>query len=183
MLIRHIVWILCVAAWTGCSSQTAIVNSLPRDAKSLADLLNDYRIKNGLPPIRSSVSLTRVATAHVTDLQNHFEKGKLCNLHSWSSHGSWTPCCYTGEQVQCMWNKPREITKYKADGYEITVSAFTTARPDAMTPWLAVDRWAHSDPHRAVILNEGQWANFPWKAMGAAESDNYASAWFGQEAD
>ncbi len=167
---------------TFCTAQTAIVDSLPRSGVSLAELINEYRVKNGLRAIPVSRSLTRVAEAHVKDLQKNYQPGE-CNLHSWSANGPWKSCCYTGKEFACMWNKPREISGYKGDGYEITVGAHSTLPGDAMNPWLAVNEWAHSNPHRAVILNEGEWADSKWKAIGAAQSSNYASAWFGLEGD
>jgi len=170
---------------TFCSSTTD-VSDLPQNSKSLSDLINAYRVRQGLTAIPISPALTRVAMAHVQDLERQRDRDdSKCNLHSWSAGGPWSACCYKndGSESACMWSKPREIAAYKGDGFEIAAAAFSTQRRDAMSPWIAIDRWAHSDGHRMVILNDDKWKDLHWKAMGAAISDHYASAWFGTESN
>ncbi|NKB70497.1 MAG: CAP domain-containing protein [Candidatus Latescibacteria bacterium] len=150
-------------------------------SNSLAEDINQYRLEQGLQAIPVSVSLTKVAQAHVADSeQNSFSNG--CNLHSWSDQGDWTPCCYTNDhaQAQCMWDKPREISGgvYSGNGFEI--SAYNSRM---ITPQGALEGWQGSSGHHNVILNRDIWADSNWQAMGAAVSTHYAVVWFGMESD
>jgi hypothetical protein len=142
-------------------------------------LLMEYRRAKGLPPIPLSPSLSFVARAHVRDLQGHPPTGK-CNGHSWSADGAWTPCCYTDDhaRAQCMWDKPRELTRYPGNGYEI--SAWNSGQQDADS---ALSCWKGSPLHNAVIVNSGVWARIRWKAVGVGIYGSYAVVWFGEEAD
>lgn len=149
------------------------------EAFELYELIMAYRAENDLPEIPLSPSLTAVAEAHVADLND--QPGTTdgeCNLHSWSDQGSWTACCYTPDhaEAQCMWNKPRELSDYPGNGYEI--SAMSTF----MTPSGALGLWQNSSGHNAVILNEGIWSD-PWGAIGVGIAGQYAHVWFGREAD
>ena len=153
---------------------------LTNDEKVLYDLIMQYRKSKKLPKIPLSKSLTIVAQAHAIDLSKHkpdFDKG--CNGHSWSSDGKWTSCCYTDDhaQAKCMWNKPRELTNYKDNGYEI-VNYATNA-----TPKIALDSWKKSSGHNQVIINEGVWKKATWNAIGIGIKDGYACVWFGKTLD
>lgn len=77
-----------------------------------------------------------------------------------------------------MWNKPREMTAYKGDGFEI--ATFYSA---GMTPEIALDSWKKSKGHHEVIINKGIWKAMKWRAMGVSVYDNYAVVWFGTERD
>ncbi|MBA2661181.1 MAG: hypothetical protein H0U74_02720 [Bradymonadaceae bacterium] len=144
----------------------------------LFDAINAYRQENSLAPIALSYSLTAVARAHVKDLNDHRATVLVgtCNMHSWSGHGPWSACCYTPDHAQasCMWNKPREITNYPGNGYEISAS---TANPTT-----ALSLWKNSSGHNAVILNQGIWTQ-TWRAMGIGAEGGYAHVWFGRELD
>jgi len=142
-------------------------------------LLMDYRNSKGLPAIPLSPNLSFVAKTHVRDLQAHPPAGK-CNFHSWSDDGLWTPCCYTDDhaRARCMWDKPRELTKYPGNGYEI--SSWSSGQN---TPEAAFTGWKGSPLHNAVIVNSGAWARIKWKAVGVGIYGSYAVVWFGEEAD
>ncbi len=144
----------------------------------LINEVNAYRMKNGKAAIPASSSLCIVAETHVNDSATNNPAAGDCNLHSWSDQGSWFACCYTPDhaQAQCMWDKPRELTMYPGDGYEISYSG-----PN--DPVGAVNAWSGSMGHNTVMLNLGQWENFPFSAMGAAIGQGYAHVWFGQEID
>ncbi len=147
--------------------------------REIVDLLNDYRAQNGLGAVPCSPSLMLVADTHVHDLdENQPHAVANCNLHSWSDQGTWSACCYTADhaQAQCMWDKPRELTVYTGNGYE-------NAAAGASSPSGALDMWKNSSAHNAVMLNEGIWANHPWKAVGAALYQGYAVLWFGEQTD
>lgn len=149
------------------------------EAGKLVRLVNEYRAQNGLSKIPLSPSLCAVGQAHAVDLsRNRSSFGNQCNLHSWSSNGEWSPCCYTDDHAQaaCMWKKPGELTSYKGYGYE-------NAHAGSPTPEGALNSWKNSTGHNEVILNRGQWANNKWKALGAGSYRNYWVLWFGEESD
>lgn len=150
--------------------------------KAMAEAVNRYRQSRGLERLPLSASLSRVAQAHLADLEANHRPGGRCNMHSWSPRGDWTPCCYTPDHAQaaCMWNKPKELTggAYSTPGYEI-VAHYS----EAMTPAMAVEIWRDSAPHDAMVLNRGTWARSTWRAMGAAFGRHYAVVWFGESAD
>jgi len=149
------------------------------EAAALYDLIMAYRADNGLPSIPLSRSLTIVAQTHVEDLIAYRSEVLVgtCNLHSWSNHGPWQGCCYTPDHAQasCMWNKPRELTVYTGDGYEISASGVSQAQS-------ALNLWKNSSGHNAVILNQGSWST-PWKAIGIGMGGGYAHVWFGRNVD
>jgi hypothetical protein len=156
----------------------------------LPELINDYRKKNGQPEIKLSSKLSAVAMAHVRDLSTYHPE-QICgpngNLHSWSDNGNWQGkygngnwigCCYPDDHSKkhCMWDKPKEITGYQGNGYEIAHHGSSTAQG-------ALNSWKSSPGHNDVILSKGDWSNFQWKAIGALYGGGYACAWFGMTPD
>jgi hypothetical protein len=77
-----------------------------------------------------------------------------------------------------MWDKPRELSPYKGDGFEI--AAFYS---DGITAQMALDMWKESPSHHDVILQKGIWKTKSFKAMGIGIKGNYACVWFGFEPD
>ena len=160
----------------------APAKAIPPNPVAIA--VNAYRERLGLRSIPLSPRLTQVAEAHVADLEAHFQRGNAagCNMHSWSTQGQWTPCCYTPDHArkECMWDKPREITggAYPGIGYEI-VAYYS----DPITPERALQIWQQSDGHHIMMINRGQWYDNTWRAMGAAIGTHYAVVWFGEEPD
>jgi len=157
----------------------SFAQDLSAEEKKLYDLVMAYRSEKGLPSIPLSKSLTFVAQTHVKDMEQNPPSGD-CNMHSWSSKGKWTACCYTGDhkQAPCMWNKPRELTNYKGNGFEI--SHWSSFGTDAQT---AIYSWKNSSGHNAVIINEGVWKDHPWKAIGVGIFGSYSVIWFGEVED
>jgi hypothetical protein len=149
-------------------------------ADSLVDVINKYRIENNLSEIPVSPSLNTVAETHALDLAKNYVISDECNLHSWSDKGNWTPFCYTSDHsnAQLMWDKPRELTSYEGNGYEIAVY-----RSDTMTVDAALELWKNSEAHLDVILNRGIWKDVKWNAIGGAINKGYAVVWFGEETD
>ena len=148
-------------------------------ALDLIDRVNDYRAGYGLPAIPASRSLCTVASEHTRDLAtNRPHERAGCNLHSWSDAGAWSACCYTSDhaRAECMWDKPRELTSYRGNGYENAARGTETAAE-------ALSAWRGSAGHNAVILNLGTWADTTWRALGADIYDGYAVLWFGEETD
>jgi hypothetical protein len=148
------------------------------DEVQLYRMLMDYRRNSGQPSIPVSPSLSRVARMHVRDLEAHPPSGS-CNLHSWSAYGPWKSVCYSGSECATyMFSKPRELTGYDGNGYEIV--AWSSGR---MLPDHALDLWEGSSTHNSVIVNSGCWERLRWKAVGLAISGSYAVVWFGEESD
>lgn len=148
------------------------------DEAELLELIDAYRAMNGLPSIPISTSMMIVAQTHAEDLAVNNPVTRECNLHSWSDAGTWGGCCYTDDhaQAQCMWDKPRELTDYEGDGFEISASGTPTALS-------ALTAWQGSPGHNDVIINAGIWADYPWGAIGAGMNNGYAVVWFGVAAD
>jgi len=151
----------------------------------LARLINEYRKENHLKPITISRSLSFVARTHACDLAENYKLNRQCNMHSWSDAGNWSACCYTQDhkQARCMWDKPRELTGYPANGYEIS---FYSTRKYSSPEALAADilkGWQESKSHNEVILNQEIWKDIEWKAIGIGISENFATVWFGEVID
>jgi len=149
--------------------------------QDIYEKINIYRVEKGLSPIPLSKSLTYVAQTHVRDLtDNDPFKPNRCNLHSWSSKGSWSSCCYTENQqkAECMWSKPAELTNYRHSGYEIAFWTDESLSPQSFAE-LAVKCWQKSKGHNEVIVNQNTWKDMEWNAMGVGYSDGYAVVWFG----
>lgn len=171
------------------SEETRVIDALKamgvseKEAK-LYYIINAYRESQGLQKLSFSKSLTIVARTHVSDSNNYTpenqrdSRGMQGNLHSWSNHGSWTPVVYTSdhEYAANMWSKPRELTSYTGNGYEI--SSWNSGN---ITPEDALDLWKNSSGHNAVMTTQGNWSDL--KTMGVAIDGKYAHVWFGSAAD
>ena len=153
---------------------------LTAEEEKLYSLIMEYRKGKGLPSIPLSSSLTKVAQAHVKDLHQNRPNQNACNMHSWSSNGDWSSCCYTADhaKAQCMWDKPREMTNYKGNGYEIAYGAYGMNA----TASGALAGWISSSGHHAVMINQGIWKS-PWNAIGIGIYEGFAVVWFGKEVD
>ncbi len=158
----------------------SLVGCNNQQEQALISLIREYRAKKGLDTIPVSQALTLVADKHVQDLMKHnpYASSRKCNLHSWSASGDWSACCYTPDhaRAECMWKKPRELTAYKGNGYEIAFKGRN--RPET-----ALEAWKGSPPHNSVLMNKGQWKDFQWKAMGVSINGGYAVVWFGAKTD
>ena len=171
------------------SEETRVIDVLKamgvseKEAK-LYYIINAYRESKGLQKLSFSKSLTIVARTHVSDSNTYMpenqrdSRGMQGNLHSWSNHGSWTPVVYTSdhEYAANMWSKPRELTSYTGNGYEI--SSWNSGN---ITPEDALDLWKNSSGHNAVMTTQGNWSDL--KTMGVAIDGKYAHVWFGSAAD
>ena len=171
------------------SEETRVIDVLKamgvseKEAK-LYYIINAYRESKGLQKLSFSKSLTIVARTHVSDSNTYMpenqrdSRGMQGNLHSWSNHGSWTPVVYTSdhEYAANMWSKPRELTSYTGNGYEI--SSWYSGN---ITPEDALDLWKNSSGHNAVMTTQGNWSDL--KTMGVAIDGKYAHVWFGSAAD
>ncbi len=188
---KHAIWICMVllSGITPANKKATIFyltceTCISRDELLLYRMINDYREDLGLAAIPLSQSLTIVAQTHVKDLEANKPNRKYCNLHSWSSKGQWTSCCYTDDhdEAECMWNKPGELTTYPDVGYEI---AFYSNFPDdvANLPEASLKAWKMSRGHHTMIINRGEWDDADWQALGVGISGGYAVVWFGESID
>jgi hypothetical protein len=158
---------------------------ISRTEAELFRLINEYRKQKGLPALKLSVSLSYVARTHAKDQTDNYKQGKRCNMHSWSAQGSWTECCYTEnhKQAECMWNKPRELTNYQGDGFEISFwSTYNYPTAEAFAKDI-LNGWKKSQGHNDVIVNKNTWKGVKWKVMGVGINGEYANVWFGKEED
>ena len=171
------------------SEETRVIDALKamgvseKEAK-LYYIINAYRESKGLQKLSFSKSLTIVARTHVSDSNTYTpenqrdSRGMLGNLHIWSIDGRWTPRVYTSdhEYAANMWSKPRELTSYTGNGYQI--SSWNSGN---ITPEDALDLWKNSSGHNAVMTTQGNWSDL--KTMGVAIDGKYAHVWFGSAAD
>jgi len=158
---------------------STFAQDLSDEEKKLYDLVMQHRKEQGLAKIPLSKSLTFVAQTHAKDMEENPATGD-CNLHSWSSKGKWTACCYNDSQsnAPCMWNKPKELTIYEGIGFEI--AHWSTYGTDAQTAFYS---WKNSSGHNSLIINQGIWKNHEWKAIGVGIFGSYAVIWFGTAED
>jgi uncharacterized protein YkwD len=156
---------------------------LTNEERKLYSLIMEYRKSKKLPLIPLSGKMTRVAQAHVRDLADHYnvKHQNMCNPHSWSNKGKWSPCCYTNDhrKAQCMWDKPKEIAGYEATGYEIVYYSSAGASAEE-----GLAGWKVSPGHNPIIINEGSiWSKVKWKAIGIGIYKEYGAVWFGDLED
>ncbi len=161
--------------------------SLSVEELKLYNMIMEYRKSKNLPKIHLSKSLTFVAQEHCRDLvENKPDLKSECNTHSWSDKGKWSSCCYTSDhnKASCMWDKPRELTSYKGDGFEIACgSSDPKYGKFVMTADYALESWKKSVHHNNVIINEAIWKSSKWNAIGIGIKDGFAIVWFGKVLD
>ncbi len=158
---------------------------LTQTEAALFKLINEYRVQHDLPEVKLSTSLSYVARTHAKDQTENYKEGKRCNMHSWSDKGKWSPVCYTPDQKKAkfMWDKPRELTNYQGDGYEISFySTYKYASPEAFAKDI-LDGWKESPNHNDVILNKNVWKSMRWQAIGIGVYGDFADVWFGMDVD
>ncbi len=155
---------------------TSSLDGMESEETKLYNLVNEYRVQNNLPPIPASKALTTVANRHVLDLAENI--GTL--THAWSD------APYDGNDSSTwpnMWTAPQRFnTGYPGNGYE-NAAGSSGFDGSIMTAQQALDSWKKSPSHNAVILNQGQWANLDWNALGVGLYKGYGVLWFGEEVD
>jgi uncharacterized protein YkwD len=155
---------------------------LSAEEQKLYKMIMVYRKSKKLDPIPLSAKMTKVAQTHARDLSHNytFDVKNRCNPHSWSKKGKWTACCYTNDhkEASCMWNKPKELTGYAGNGYEIAY--YSSGGANAQE---GLDGWKLSPGHNPLLINSGIWADMKWQAIGIAIYKEYGLVWFGDAAD
>jgi cell division septation protein DedD len=156
------------------------VKWVTQDEAILFKMINDIRMQNNLQAIPLSPDLCIVAHTHILDLIASKPQENGCSLHSWSGSGKWSACCNTKDLtgIQCMKSKPREITGYLGNGFELIYWG-----DDNATPAEAAALWKQVDASSDMILSRGKWKNYQWKALGVGIIDGYAVLWLGDKAD
>eukprot|EP01125_Pyxidicula_operculata_P006663 TRINITY_DN2295_c0_g1_i1.p1 TRINITY_DN2295_c0_g1~~TRINITY_DN2295_c0_g1_i1.p1 ORF type:complete len:533 (+),score=162.41 TRINITY_DN2295_c0_g1_i1:29-1627(+) len=167
----------------------------------LVDLVNDYRVQNGLSRVPFSQSLMTVGQYHATAMSANDVSctgcASDCGMHSWpppTTPNLWVGCCFprNNSNPTCMWNKPQEITSswskpYPSEGFEN--GAFMYGTPTTGTEAQILANWKASSPHNSVILNIGAWSMVTWNAIGSGMYYNpstgklWAYLWFGMDVD
>jgi len=158
----------------------SVTESVSQEETILFNMINDMRMKNKLPAIPLSVNLCKVAHTHIDDLIVSKPQEKGCSLHSWSESGKWTACCNSKDPagIQCMKSKPREITGYPGNGFELIYWG-----DDNATPADAAELWQQVSASSDMILSRGKWKGYQWKAMGLGIEEGYAILWLGDKTD
>jgi len=154
--------------------------TLSKAEYQLYRLIMDYRSSLGKDTIPLSKTLTFVAQTHSGDLTDHYSPNRKCDMHSWSKKGSWSPCCYTRDHANagCSWSKPRELTPYTGDGFEVVYFDYQIPVPENV-----LKKWKLNPTNNEMMLHTGQWAGEKWKAIGVGIYGNYASVWLGKLPD
>lgn len=125
---------------------SSTLDGLEPEEQKLADLINNYRSQNGLPPIPLSRVLTIVANRHVLDLAENFVTPPS-NLHSWS----WGTFDLNNRATYPnMWEAPQRLgTGYPGYGYE---NAHGGSPGYVATADSAFDGWRNSSPPQTIFL-------------------------------
>ena len=121
-----------------------------------------------------------MASTHVKDLFFHHPDHGSCNAYSWSEQGNWKPFCYPRDENKknSVWDKPKELTPYRAKGYEIVYWENNTAVIDSIIAF-----FKSMDYFNSFLMNTGKWQGKKWNAIGIGIHENYACAWFGELPD
>lgn len=165
-------------SFTDNASSTQENVCLSQEEKKLYDLIMEYRKSKKLKPIPYSPKLSMVAQTHVRDLMENYdyESRGDCNPHSWSDKGNWSACCYTPDHAKasCMWDKPKEISGYDGNGFEIAY--YSSGEANAMD---GLEGWKKSPGHNPLLINSGTWSKLEWSGIGIGIYGNYGVVWFG----
>jgi hypothetical protein len=81
-------------------------------------------------------------------------------------------------QGECIRNKPKELTAYTGEGYELTYAEVFNTNADTVFKF-----WSSIDEANEFLLNEGPWEKKSWRAMGIGIYKSYAVLWMGQKTD
>ncbi len=172
--------VICVASrGQVADTETPENHCITVEERELYNLISEYRISKNLPAIEFSKSLSYVAKIHAKDLSFNRPDFGGCNPHSWSDKGKWKSCCYARDEkrLECMTQKPKELTGYKHKAYEVVYSSGEEAKAyDAFYLWKDIGLM------NDYLLNEGKWTK-PWQAIGVGIYGEYACVWFGEGVD
>lgn len=153
---------------------------ISKEEFQLYELINEYRKSFALPPISLSKSLSYVAIAHARDLASFYNPDSVCNMHSWSNKGRWTPICFPSQQSRKnnVRLKAIEIIGYPAEAYEITYWSNVEKMPRQILSF-----WREKKVSADMLLNRNEWKSSAWKAIGVGIEEGYAVVWLGKVVD
>lgn len=165
-------------ALTGLSQEFDIC--LSEDELALANSINQFRQENDLEPVSLSKSLSYVADVHTKDLYFNFSPYGACGLYYWSDEGRWDPCCPSGdeEELECIYDKPNELTGYRSKGYEAVFY-----QNSGVTPEIAYQHFKSDSSAINLALETGRYDGKKWNAMGVSVFEGFVSIWFGELID
>jgi hypothetical protein len=154
-------------------------DGLSAEENLLYQMVNQYRQEQGKEAIAISSTLTRVANRHLLDWEKNAElfsrQGRYWRL-------GWSDCPYNADDsttFDCVWKAPQRLSKnYSARGYEIICLGNSS-----ITAKAALDCWKQSQVNRDIILGEGEWSDYRWKAIGIGIELGRAVIWFSTESD
>jgi hypothetical protein len=148
--------------------------------KQLSELVNELRTENGLSKLQLSKALSYVGRTHAKDLFNNNPDTSICNMSSWSNKGDWTSCCHSKHlpNPDCILKKPSELTDYKNEGHELVYWEPVNVDPNSVYEF-----WKSIKLTSDFFLNEEQWSNYNWKAIGVGIYGGYACIWVGENFD
>lgn len=176
---RQLIILFAIVVASGFKSEIPYLEEvcLSTEEKKLYDLIMEYRKSKRLKAIPYSAKLSRVAQTHVHDLMENYnyESRGDCNPHSWSDKGDWSACCYTPDHAKasCMWDKPKEISGYEGNGFEIAY--YSSGGANAQE---GLDGWKKSPGHNPLLINSGSWSKLEWKGIGIGIYGQYGVVWF-----
>ena len=149
-------------------------------SKLLFDKINEYRSKNGLDKVPLSTSLCWVAYLHNEDLLRYNADTADCFLSSWSDGPLWKGACINkkSKNIKYSRNKPKELTNYPAQGYELSYWQNTEPNIESV-----LTDWSSDKISNDILLNQGAWKNHEWNAIGISTIKNYVLVWFGTAVD
>lgn len=152
-------------AFSGCSVEPAPVINADFE-RQVAELVNQERAANGLPPLKLVTSLSGAARYHAADLggDDYFQHDSYDR-----SGGALQRACGTFERISLWYSGWNAAAENIAAGYN--------------TPDAAMAAWMNSDGHRGNILNPGFTEFGVGYFSGAGKFNSYWVQDFGARGD
>ncbi|MDD4141975.1 MAG: SPOR domain-containing protein [Bacteroidales bacterium] len=172
---RNIFFLLCIISYNIYSQDYNSITIENKEAK-IYELINEYRVDNGLSALSLSTALCYVADVHVKDLFFNTPHKACGSLNSWSDKGRWRQLCYDKSKtaIRDMKKKPAELTYYSGQSMEMVYynnGEFTCSD--------VVNAWISTPAFNRLILNKAPYAATKWLTIGIAEFEGYVSVWLG----
>lgn len=144
-------------------------DSISAEETALLNAVNGFRATHGLPAVKASAPLSRIANRRMLDLTQNMKT----LTHSWSN----CPYDISAQSTWgCMLDAPARFrSAFTGKAYETLYHGSSNRVEPART----IDMWARSDLHRSILLNQGAFARMKWREAGVGISGGYAAIWFG----
>lgn len=149
---------------------------ISNEERELLNLINDYRVENGLPSLDISAALTYTADMHTADLFYNKPHIKGKSLYSWSNKGKWNKLNFkkSKKPIKEIKDKPSEITRYNGQSLEAIYYS-----SGVFSPRLIFERWKQQPDINNMMLNRQEYSTSMWKVIGVSHFEGYTSVWFG----